>query len=136
MRGVLSSKRKNGQCTPCDLYAKSVCWPSLCHQHSQNGNPGGFIFSLERYNTKLSETSKLRGILMTLQARGYILNFTYGRERVNTSWENWRKCFMEIMNECIPQHLLPNCCNLPWLSKSLVQLMRRNNMLFSQAQVS
>ena len=43
---------------------------------------------------------------------------------------------MEIMNECIPQRLLPNRHNLPWLSKSLVQLMRRRNMLFSQAKRS
>ena len=28
-------------------------------------------------------------------------------DNVNTSWENWMKHFMEIMNECIPQRLLP-----------------------------
>ena len=55
---------------------------------------------------------------------------------VNTSWENWMKHFMEIMNECIPQRLLPNRHNLPWLSKSLVQLMRRRNMLYGQAKRS
>ena len=55
---------------------------------------------------------------------------------VNTSWENWMKCFIEIMNECIPQRLLPNRRNLPWLSKSLVQLMRRRNLLFSCAKRS
>ena len=46
------------------------------------------------------------------------------------------KRFMEIMNECIPQRLLPNQRNLPWLSKSLVQLMRRRNLLFSHAKRS
>ena len=55
---------------------------------------------------------------------------------VNISWENWMKHFLEIMAECIPQRLLPNRRNLPWLSKSLVQLMRRRNMLFSQAKRS
>ena len=30
---------------------------------------------------------------------------------VNTSWENWIKRFMEVMNECIPQRLLPNWHN-------------------------
>ena len=54
-------------------------------------------------------------------------------DHVNTSWENWMKRFMEIMNECIPQRLLPNRHILPWLSKSLVQLMRRRNLLFSSA---
>ena len=34
------------------------------------------------------------------------------------SWENWMKCFMEILNECISQRLLPNRRNFPLLSKS------------------
>ena len=55
---------------------------------------------------------------------------------VNTSWENWMKCFMEIMVECIPQRMLPKRGNLPWLSKSLIQLMRRRNLLFSHAKRS
>jgi len=55
---------------------------------------------------------------------------------VDISWENWMKHFLEIMAECIPQRLLPNRRNLPWLSKSLVQLMRRRNMLFSHSKRS
>ena len=37
---------------------------------------------LERYNTEYSTTSKPREIFVTLRARGYNLNFTYGQERV------------------------------------------------------
>ena len=54
-------------------------------------------------------------------------------EDVNEAWANWQQCFMHIMHECIPQRLLPNRRNLPWLSKSLIQQMRKRNMLFSQA---
>ena len=46
------------------------------------------------------------------------------------------KRFMEIINECIPQRMLPKRRNLPWLSKSLIQLMRRRNLLFSHAKRS
>ena len=52
---------------------------------------------------------------------------------INISWENWKQHFMEIMKECIPQKVLPPRRNLPWLSKNLVQLMRKRNMLFSRA---
>jgi len=41
--------------------------------------------------------------------------------------------FLEVMTECIPQRLLPNWHNLPWLSKSLVRLITRRNMLFNSA---
>ena len=36
------------------------------------------------------------------------------------------------MKQCIPQKVLPPRRNLPWLSKSLVQLMRKRNLLFSR----
>ena len=49
------------------------------------------------------------------------------------SWDNWQQHFVEIMKQCIPQKVLPPRRNLPWLSKSLVQLMRKRNLLFSRA---
>ena len=55
---------------------------------------------------------------------------------MDESWENWRKRFLEVMQECIPQKTLPPRHNLLWLSKSLVQLMRKRNQLFSQAKRS
>lgn len=55
---------------------------------------------------------------------------------VSTSWEIWMKRYMEIMSESIPQRLLPPRRNLPWLSKSLIQLMRRRNTLFSHVKRS
>ena len=55
---------------------------------------------------------------------------------IDESWDNWQKRFLEVMQECIPQKTLPPRHNLPWLSKSLVQLMRKRNQLFSQAKRS
>lgn len=52
---------------------------------------------------------------------------------INASWDCWQQRFLEIMEECIPQKSLPNCRNLPWLSKCIIQLMRRRNMLFRRA---
>ena len=52
---------------------------------------------------------------------------------INVSWDNWQQHFVEIMKQCIPQKVLPPRRNLPWLSKSLVQLMRKRNLLFSRA---
>ena len=49
---------------------------------------------------------------------------------VDTSWNNWQNRFLEIARQCVPHRRLPPCHNLPWLSKSLVQLMRRRSMLF------
>ena len=42
----------------------------------------------------------------------------------------------EIMRECVPHRRLPPRHNPPWLSKSLMQLMRRRNMLFSRSKRS
>jgi len=55
---------------------------------------------------------------------------------IDESWKNWQKRFLEVMQECIPQKTLPPRHNLPWLSNSLVQLMRKRNQLFSQAKRS
>ena len=63
-------------------------------------------------------------------------NWDFLVDDVDISWENWKKHFLEIMAECIPQRPLSNRRNLPWLSVSLVQLMTRRNMLFSQAKRS
>ena len=55
---------------------------------------------------------------------------------INVSWHNWQKHFLEIMKRWIPKRSLPGHYNLPWLSKSLIQMMKRKNMLFSRAKRS
>ena len=49
---------------------------------------------------------------------------------VNTSWCNWHKEFLSIMDQCAPKKVLPHGRNLPWMSKSLRQAMRKRNAKF------
>ena len=36
---------------------------------------------------------------------------------IQSTWSNWKKIFLDIMDECIPTSILPNRKNLPWLTK-------------------
>ncbi len=49
---------------------------------------------------------------------------------VNISWSNWHKEFVSIMDQCVPKKTLPPGKNLPWMSKSLRQAMRKRNAKF------
>ena len=51
-------------------------------------------------------------------------------DNVNSSWENWGARFMQIMDLCIPQFSLKSKKNLPWLTKPIVQAIRKRNALF------
>ncbi len=46
---------------------------------------------------------------------------------VNQAWVKWEERFMAIMEECIPQSILPKTPNLPWISKEVLSAMRRRN---------
>ena len=55
-------------------------------------------------------------------------------EDVDQYCTRWQTTFLTIMDQCIPKKVLPpKKCNLPWLTKSLVQSMRRRNNLFKRA---
>ena len=54
-------------------------------------------------------------------------------EDVNSSWQKWRARFLQIMELCIPQLLLKSKKNLPWLTKPVIQAIRRRNSLFRAA---
>ena len=43
---------------------------------------------------------------------------------------------MQVMNHCIPQFYLKSRKNLPWLSKLVIQAMRKRNTLFRAAKKS
>ena len=53
---------------------------------------------------------------------------------INKAWSNWGETFLSIMGECIPQVTLPsNRINRSWLSKELLQAMRKRKTLYRQA---
>lgn len=55
---------------------------------------------------------------------------------VNESWTKWCDQFLTIMRECIPTKILPKRKNLPWLSKGLVNSIKRRNLLYKRGKVS
>ena len=57
-------------------------------------------------------------------------------EDINTSWKNWSAKFLEIMQSSIPTTTLPPRRNRPWLTKKLVQAIRRRNALFKEAKAT
>ena len=54
----------------------------------------------------------------------------------NATWINWRNSFLKIMQSCIPRSSLPKRKSLPWLSKHIIQLMRKRNMYFKKSKSS
>lgn len=44
---------------------------------------------------------------------------------VNTCWLNWRSKFLQVIETSIPQAVLKARKNLPWLSKPIIQAIRK-----------
>ena len=57
-------------------------------------------------------------------------------EDVNASWNNWNNEFLKIMELCIPHGRLPRRKNLPWLSKRIIQLIKKRNCFFKKSKTS
>ena len=55
---------------------------------------------------------------------------------INEAWSNWSQKFLSIMNECIPKKKLPNRKNLPWLTKKLINMIKRRNLLYKRAKLT
>lgn len=55
---------------------------------------------------------------------------------INKSWNNWKSALLNIMEECIPRATLPPRRNRPWLTKKLIQAMRRRNCLYKRAKAT
>ena len=48
---------------------------------------------------------------------------------IDTCWANWHSKYMQIMDACIPQTVLRCRKNLPWITKAIIQAIRRRNAL-------
>ena len=49
---------------------------------------------------------------------------------IDSNWEAWLSKFLEIMETCIPTVTVHTSRNLPWLTKSILQAIRKRNSLF------
>ena len=56
-------------------------------------------------------------------------------EDVNASWNNWNNEFLKIMELCIPHGRLPRRKNLPWLSKRIIQLIKKQSCFFKKSKI-
>ena len=52
---------------------------------------------------------------------------------IDQSWINWREVFLSIMDLCIPHATLPTRKSLPWLTKTLVNAMKKRNYYFRKS---
>jgi len=80
---------------------------------------------------KHADFDKANDLLMDIQPND-VLDYS----DIERSWHNWKQVFLGIMEECIPCSTLPNRKNLPWLTKHIIQLIRKRNNLFKRAQRS
>ena len=55
---------------------------------------------------------------------------------IDRSAINWHKRFMEIMIACIPRKSLRRRRNLPWLTKNIIQHIRKRNAVIQAAKNS
>ena len=55
---------------------------------------------------------------------------------IDLSALNWQSKFLEIMTQCIPKKQLNHRRKVPWITKSIVRLIRKRNALFLRAKKS
>ena len=55
---------------------------------------------------------------------------------IDQSWINWREVFLSIMDLCIPHATLPTRKLLLWLTKTLVNAMKKKNYYFRKSKRS
>lgn len=54
-------------------------------------------------------------------------------DNIDVAWEAWFQQFMSIMSQFIPNCTLRSRCNLPWLTKSLIKSIKKQNLLYKRA---
>ena len=52
---------------------------------------------------------------------------------VNEALSNWERKFVQVMEECIPMGTILSKPNLPWLTRDLLGVSRKHNLLYRRA---
>ena len=55
---------------------------------------------------------------------------------VDSCWTAWKRCFLDVKNRCIRQRVIKSIKSLPWISKAVIQAMRKRKALFQTAKVT
>ena len=61
------------------------------------------------------------------------LNDIFDHTNIQTSWLQFKCAFLDVMAQCIPRSVVTTRKNLPWLSKSIIQLIRKRDRYFKKA---
>ena len=134
--------------TSCTIDLVFVSNPSLVSECStipllSNSDHLGILLDLKK---KLKPSDKCQGRLIWRyspadweKACDLIDSFEWDSiltDDIDASLKQWHEKFMDIMAQSIPNRLLPPRRNLPWLTKPIIQSMRKRNMLFKKAKSS
>ena len=107
-----------------------------------NSDHNGIIFSLQNVKTKPNPIKAPKKIWRynhadVNSAVNMIAEIDWdtilSSSDVDDCWMRWHTTFMRIMEACIPSATPRRRKNLPWLTKPVIQLMRRRNALFRAA---
>ena len=52
---------------------------------------------------------------------------------INEALSNWERKFLQVMEECIPVGTIPSKPNLPWLTRDVLRISRKRNLLYRRA---
>ena len=55
---------------------------------------------------------------------------------IHRSWVNLKTAFLDVMEQCIPKSVLPQKRSLPWLTKEIIQLIKKRNYFYKEARRS
>ena len=93
-------------------------WKSMARHNCVNNSKGRIVWCYDQADWE--------GALMLIDSFDW---FTLFSNDVNKTWSRWCEKFLSIMQDCIPRKVLPKCKNFPWLSKGLVNSIKKRNIL-------
>ena len=64
------------------------------------------------------------------------LDWIFSDAQIDECWSRWKKAFLDIMDTCIPKSTLPDRRSVPWMTKEIVQAIRRRNYFYRKAKRS
>ena len=61
------------------------------------------------------------------------LCYIFAETSIDTCWSHWKEVFFDIVNICIPKSILPDRRSIPWMTKQIVQAIRKRNYYYRKA---
>ena len=61
------------------------------------------------------------------------LDSIFAENSIEESWMRWKEAFLSIMDKCIPKVNLPDRRNLPWLTREIVNQIKKRNYYYRKS---